>query len=113
MSSWRRWRQSETPRLENARSKAGHRGGPHAPPGGVAARVDSCPHGADSGEARQRLPPSRITEAGSSTWNMDVLPGELQALPTGQLEALPALDFNAIVQPQTVEGQTDPAAIPA
>ena len=31
-----------------------------------------------------------------STWNLDVLPGELAALPTGQLEALPALDFDAI-----------------
>ena len=41
-----------------------------------------------------------------------MLPGELEALPSGQLEALPALDFDAIVQPQTVEGQTDPDAIP-
>ena len=47
-----------------------------------------------------------------STWDLDVLPGELQALPTGQLEALPALDFDAIVQ-QPLDGQTDPDAIPA
>ena len=46
-----------------------------------------------------------------STWDLDVLPGELAALPTGQLEALPALDFDAIVQ-QPVEGQTDPDDIP-
>ena len=46
-----------------------------------------------------------------STWDLDVLPGELQALQTGQLEALPALDFDAIVQPP-VEGQTDPDDIP-
>ena len=46
-----------------------------------------------------------------STWDLDVLPGELAALPTGQLEALPALDFDAIVQPP-VEGQTDPDDIP-
>ena len=46
-----------------------------------------------------------------STWDLDVLGGELAALPSGQLEALPALDFDAIVQ-QKVEGQTDPDAIP-
>ena len=46
-----------------------------------------------------------------STWDLDVLPGELEALPSGQLEALPALDFSAIV-PQPVEGQTDPDDIP-
>ena len=47
-----------------------------------------------------------------STWDLDVLPGELEALPTGQLEALPALDFGAIVQPSPVEGQTNPDDIP-
>ena len=46
-----------------------------------------------------------------STWDLDVLPGELAALPSGQLEALPALDFSAIV-PLPVEGQTDPDDIP-
>ena len=46
-----------------------------------------------------------------STWDLDVLPGELAALPSGQLEALPALDFDAIVQ-QPDEGQTDPDDIP-
>ena len=46
-----------------------------------------------------------------STWDLGVLPGELAALPTGQLEALPALDFDAIVQ-QPVEGQTDQDDIP-
>ena len=46
-----------------------------------------------------------------STWDLDVLPGELAALPGGQLDALPALDFDAIVQ-QPVEGQTDPDDIP-
>ena len=46
-----------------------------------------------------------------STWDLDVLPGELAALPGGQLEALPALDFSAIVH-QPVDGQTDPDAIP-
>ena len=30
-----------------------------------------------------------------STWDLDVLGGELAAIPTGQLEALPALDFAA------------------
>ena len=30
-----------------------------------------------------------------STWDLDVLPGELAALPSGQLEALPALDYAA------------------
>ena len=48
-----------------------------------------------------------------STWNLDVLPGELSGVPTGQLEALPALDFDAIVQPQPVDGATDPDAIPS
>ena len=47
-----------------------------------------------------------------STWDLDVLGGELAALPSGLLEALPALDFDAIAQPQPVEGQTDPDAIP-
>ena len=46
-----------------------------------------------------------------STWDLDVLGGELAALPSGQLEALPALDFDAIVR-QPVDGQTDPDAIP-
>ena len=31
-----------------------------------------------------------------STWDLGVLSGELEALPSGLLEALPALDFNAI-----------------
>ena len=30
-----------------------------------------------------------------STWDLDVLGGELAALPSGQLEALPSLDFSA------------------
>ena len=30
-----------------------------------------------------------------STWNLEKLPSELEALPSGQLEALPALDFDA------------------
>ena len=47
-----------------------------------------------------------------SSWDLDVLPGELASLPAGQLEALPALDFDALVLPQPVEGQTDPDAIP-
>ena len=46
-----------------------------------------------------------------STWDLDVLGGELAALPTGLLEALPALDFDAIA-PLTVEGQTDPDETP-
>ena len=46
-----------------------------------------------------------------STWNLDLLGSELEALPSGLLEALPALDFDAIVQ-QPVEGQTDPDDIP-
>ena len=46
-----------------------------------------------------------------STWDLDVLGGELAALPS-YLEALPALDFNAIVR-QPVEGQADPDDIPA
>ena len=46
-----------------------------------------------------------------STWNLDVLGGELAAIPSGQLEALPALDFSALALPP-VEGQTDPDAIP-
>ena len=46
-----------------------------------------------------------------STWDLDVLPGELAALPTGQLDALPALDFDAIAK-QPLAGQTDPDAIP-
>ena len=41
-----------------------------------------------------------------------MLGGELEALPSGLLEALPALDFDAIVQPQPVDGLTDPDAIP-
>ena len=45
-----------------------------------------------------------------STWDLDVLGGELAALPTGQLDALPALDFSAMMPP--LEGQTDPDAIP-
>ena len=47
-----------------------------------------------------------------STWDLDVLPGELAALPAAQLEALPALDFDAIVQPPSLDGQTDPDDIP-
>ena len=47
-----------------------------------------------------------------STWNLDVLGGELAAIPTGQLDALPALDFAALALP-TLEGQTDPDDIPA
>ena len=47
-----------------------------------------------------------------STWDLDVLGGELEALPSGQLEALPALDFDVIVQPQPVDGLTDPDDIP-
>ena len=31
-----------------------------------------------------------------STWDLDVLGGELAALPSGLLEALPALDFAAL-----------------
>ena len=46
-----------------------------------------------------------------STWDLDVLTGELEAIPTGQLDVLPALDFNAIVR-QPLDGQTDPDAIP-
>ena len=46
-----------------------------------------------------------------STWDLDVLPGELAALPTGQLEALPALDFDAIAR-KPLDGQTDPDDIP-
>ena len=45
-----------------------------------------------------------------STWDLDVLPGELAGVPTAQLEALPALDFNALVSPQPVEGQNGPTA---
>ena len=113
MSSWRRWRQSETrlgwKTLDPKRViVAGHTrrlaalqlGWTHAPTVTIPAKHSSA----------YRLADNRSGEF--STWNMDVLPGELQALPTGQLEALPALDFNAIVQPQTVEGQTDPDAIP-
>ena len=113
MSSWRRWRQSETrlgwKTLDPKRViVAGHTrrlaalqlGWTHAPTVTIPAKHASA----------YRLADNRSGEF--STWNMDVLPGELQALPTGQLEALPALDFNAIVQPQTVEGQTDPDAIP-
>ena len=47
-----------------------------------------------------------------STWDLDVLGGELEALPSGQLEALPALDFNAVVGPQPIDGKTDPDDIP-
>ena len=47
-----------------------------------------------------------------STWDLYVLGGELAALPSGQLDALPALDFDAIVRQQPVEGQTDPDDIP-
>ena len=46
-----------------------------------------------------------------STWDLDVLTGELAALPSGQLEALPALDFSALALPP-LDGQTDPDAIP-
>ena len=46
-----------------------------------------------------------------STWDLDVLPGELAALPGGQLEALPALDFDAIVR-QPLVARTDPDDIP-
>ena len=38
-----------------------------------------------------------------STWDLDVLPGELAALPSGQLEALPALDFAVLQPPQDCE----------
>ena len=47
-----------------------------------------------------------------STWDLDVLGGELAAIPTGQLDALPALDFAALALPP-LEGQTDPDDIPA
>ena len=46
-----------------------------------------------------------------STWDLDVLGGELAALPSGQLEALPALDFSALALPP-LDGKTDPDAIP-
>ena len=46
-----------------------------------------------------------------STWNLDLLGGELAALPSGQLEALPALDFDAIAR-KPLDGQTDPDDIP-
>ena len=46
-----------------------------------------------------------------STWDLDVLGGELAALPSGQLEALPALDFSALALPP-LEGKTDPDDIP-
>ena len=35
-----------------------------------------------------------------STWDLDVLPGELEDIPSGQLEALPALGFDALVKPE-------------
>ena len=35
-----------------------------------------------------------------STWDLDVLPVELAALPSGQLEALPALDFRLAPGPK-------------
>ena len=60
--------------------------------------------------AAYRLADNRSGEF--STWDLDVLPGELAALPTGQLDALPALDFDAIVQPQPLDGKTDPDDIP-
>ena len=45
-----------------------------------------------------------------STWDLDVLPGELAALPAAQLEALPALDFSAVPSPPlpfwTAKGST-------
>ena len=59
--------------------------------------------------AAYRLADNRSGEF--STWDLDVLPGELQALPTGQLEALPALDFDAILW-KPLDGQTDPDDIP-
>ena len=59
--------------------------------------------------AAYRLADNRSGEF--STWDLDMLPGELAALPTGQLEALPALDFDAIAR-QPVDGQTDPDDIP-
>ena len=46
-----------------------------------------------------------------STWDLDVLGGELAALPSGQLEALPALDFSALALPP-LDGKTDPDDIP-
>ena len=48
-----------------------------------------------------------------STWDLDVLGGKLAALPTGQLEALPALDFNAMLpivprfEPTSPDGRLD------
>ena len=59
--------------------------------------------------AAYRLADNRSGEF--STWDLDVLPGELAALPTGQLEALPALDFDAILW-KPLDGQTDPDDIP-
>ena len=38
-----------------------------------------------------------------STWDLDVLGGELEALPSGQLEGLPALDFAVLQPPQDCE----------
>ena len=59
--------------------------------------------------AAYRLADNRSGEF--STWDLDVLPGELAALPAGQLEALPALDFDAIAR-QPLDGQADPDDIP-
>ena len=46
-----------------------------------------------------------------SSWDLDVLPGKLASLPACQLEALPALSFDALVLPFIGEGQMDPDAI--
>ena len=108
MSSWRRWRQSETrlgwKTLDPKRViVAGHTrrlaalqlGWTHAPTVTIPAKHASA----------YRLADNRSGEF--STWNMDVLPGELQALPTGQLEALPALDFNE-ARPTKIQRGDDP-----
>ena len=51
--------------------------------------------------AAYRLADNRSGEF--STWDLDVLGGELAALPSGLLEALPALDFAVLQPPQNCE----------
>ena len=92
------------------RPRARHRGWSHAPPSGPTAWLDPCAHGDYSGQARESLPPADNRSGEFSTWDLDVLPGELAALPSAQLEALPALDFTAMMPP--IDGQTDPDEIP-